>query len=62
MCPGCVSNLAMAVMSIGLTSSGGIAALVWKRSSSDCEPKTFTTQESSEIENEKEQSPWQQAR
>jgi len=60
MCPGCISNLAMAVMSIGLTSTGGIAALVWRRGSFSSIETNNTEQEPLQSEN-KEQSSWQQA-
>jgi hypothetical protein len=60
MCPGCISNLAMAVMSIGLTSTGGIAALVWRHGSFSSIESDDTEQEPLQSEN-KEQSSWQQA-
>jgi hypothetical protein len=60
MCPGCISNLAMAVMSIGLTSTGGVAAMVWRRGSFSSIETNNTEQEPLEGEN-KEQSSWQQA-
>jgi len=60
MCSGCISNLAMAVMSIGLTSTGGIAALVWRHGSFSSLETNNTEQEPLQSENE-EQSSWQQA-
>jgi len=60
MCPGCISNLAMAVMSIGLTSAGGVAALVWRRGSFNSIETDNTEHEPSQSEN-KEQLSWQQA-
>ena len=60
MCPGCISNLAMAVMSIGLTSTGGVAALVWRRGSFNSIETDNIEQEPLQGEN-KEQSSWQQS-
>lgn len=60
MCPGCISNLAMAVMSIGLTSTGGIAALVCRRGSFSSIETNNTEPEPLQSEN-KEQSSWQRA-
>jgi hypothetical protein len=50
----------MAVMSIGLTSTGGIAALVWRRGSFSSIETDNTEQEPLQSEN-KEESSWQQA-
>jgi hypothetical protein len=60
MCPGCISNLAMAVMSIGLTSTGGMAALVWRRGSFSSIETNNTEPEPLQREN-KEESSWQQS-
>jgi hypothetical protein len=50
----------MAVMSIGLTSAGGVAALVWRRGSFNSIETDNTEHEPSQSEN-KEQLSWQQA-